>query len=86
MKIHTEKGDHCPICTRLILYPNVWVRFHVKYNPEMVVLACRYCNYVEKCLRCELPTPFSIRSGHRPWRKSRTECVVDFMERFGVKY
>jgi len=86
MKILCETGDICPICYRMITGNNCWVRFHVKYKPEMVVLACKYCNFIELCLRLRLPVPFSKRSPYNPLRKSRAERVVDYMARFGVEY
>jgi len=49
--IKTEKGDICPICQQPIRSPNFWVKYHISYNPELIILACRYCNYTEWCLR-----------------------------------
>lgn len=29
----------------------MWVRYHVRYTPPIVVLACKYCNFTEWGLR-----------------------------------
>jgi len=86
MKIQTKKGDKCTICRRNIVPPNCWVRYHIKYSPEMVILACRHCNYIEKCLRTGIPVPFNRRSVYNFNRLSRAECVIDFMRKFDVTY
>lgn len=51
MIIKTNKNDRCPICDFFITPPNCWVKYHVRYNKEISILACKYCNYTEYCLR-----------------------------------
>lgn len=78
MRITLKKGDKCPICRYIIRKPNCWVRFHVKYNPPIVILACKYCNFAEFGLRTgEYLTP---RALHRTWE------VSSYMRRFGVVF
>jgi len=86
VKIKTKKGDKCPICTRLIIFPNVWVRFHVTYNPEIQLLACKYCNYVEYALRTGKPIPFVKENPYNKFRLTRALRVVQFMGRFNIFY
>lgn len=86
MRIPIKKGDICPICTRKIVKPNVWVRFHVKYFPEIVILACKYCNLIENCLRNGKPIPFLKRNDFTPNRLSRAEKVVQYMGKFNIIY
>lgn len=47
------KKDFCPICGYKIVAPNVWVTYHIRYNPPLTILACKYCNYTEFLLRNE---------------------------------
>lgn len=86
MKIPLKKGDICPICTRIIKKPNSWVGFHVRYSPEIRILACRQCNWVEKCLRTGLPVPFFTRSPFAPNTFTRAERVIQFMGKFNIFY
>jgi len=30
---------------------NYWVVYHIRYNPPLVIVACRYCNYTEWAIR-----------------------------------
>jgi endogenous inhibitor of DNA gyrase (YacG/DUF329 family) len=86
MIIPLKKADKCPICSRKIVRPNSWVRFHIKYQPEMVILACKYCNLIEKDMRCGTPVHFLKRNPYRPNRLSRAELVISYMQKFGVTY
>lgn len=45
------KTGLCPICWRKPLPPNIWVKYHISYKPEMCILACKNCNWIEKLLR-----------------------------------
>jgi len=51
LNIKTKKGDICPVCEQRIKKPNFWVRYHIAYQPNMCILACRYCNYTEYAIR-----------------------------------
>lgn len=77
--IKTEKGDRCPICKYTIVGENCWVRFHIKYKPNILILACKYCNYGE----------YLLRVGHTgfisPEIAKRSESICTFMARFGVQ-
>lgn len=41
----------CPICEIKPNKKNIFVRYHVRYRPEICIMACKYCNYGEKYLR-----------------------------------
>lgn len=75
LKIPLNKGDKCPICDKLIIKPNTWVKYHISYNPEMVILACKYCNYTEYCLR-------TGQKGGRSLSKLRVARVIQLQGRF----
>lgn len=47
----TQKTEKCVICGLTIVPPNSWLRYHIKYNPPIVIMACKYCNYTEFCIR-----------------------------------
>jgi len=67
----------CPVCEIKILPPNSWVRFHVKYAPPIEIFACKYCNYVEFCLR----------TGKIDWcrdDRARIFAVREYMLKFGI--
>jgi len=65
----------CPICFLPIRTPNRFVRFHVRYGPHpIVVLACSYCNLVERQLSRKLNVVDSVRALH----------VSTFMRRFDI--
>lgn len=51
MKIPRKKGDTCPICLCRVGPSNPWVKYHVSYRPRIEILACKYCNWVENCMR-----------------------------------
>lgn len=46
-----KKKRRCPICGRRF---KRYVRYHVSYSPEFVIMACRRCNQVEWKLRHNL--------------------------------
>lgn len=77
--IKKGKKDKCPICLKQINNKNRWVRFHVRYNPQIVVIACKWCNFTEWVLRNNIE--------HRnygvitPYRINR---VIQFQNKFGV--
>lgn len=77
MKIKTKKGDICPICRKKILSPNCWVIYHINYEPQKTILACKYCNYTEYCLRNSL-------QGGRALSKIRVQRVINFQNKFNV--
>jgi len=75
MIVKLKKGDKCPICDYKILAPNCWVRFHVKYDPPIVILACKYCNYVEYCRR----------NGYKyPMNYGRNSKLISYMSKFSI--
>lgn len=49
--VKREKQDKCPICQIGLYGQNFWVRFHIRYEPPLVILACRFCNYTEWAIR-----------------------------------
>jgi len=78
MKIPLNKGDICPICIKKIVKPNTWVRFHIKYKPEMQILACKYCNYTEFCLRTGI-------KGSKALSKIRVNRVLFYLKKFDIE-
>lgn len=77
MTIKTEKNDVCPICHYQIISPNCWVRYHISYKPEMVILSCKYCNMSEYFLRNNIKRD-------TPKFNSRWRSVLLFQKKFGV--
>jgi len=77
MLIKQEKGDVCPVCHYQIIAPNCWVRYHISYKPQMVILACKYCNFVEYKLRNGI-------SGYGSKFNSRWKQVVLYHSKFGI--
>jgi len=65
----------CTICRFPVHLPNRLVRYHIKYDPPLVILACSYCNYVE----------FSLRNHLDVKDPNRAVCVRRYMLKFGVK-
>jgi len=76
MKIQIQKNDVCPICSRKITKKNCWVRYHVSYSPQLVVLACKYCNFAE----------YGLRTGAYLTRRAvtREPFVLAFKARFNL--
>jgi len=72
-----RKKNKCPICRYFIVAPNVWVRYHVSYDPQIVIMACKYCNYVENCLRNNKPVSLS--------QYGRIEKVINYHKKLGFK-
>jgi len=79
MKIKRVKNDTCPICRKPIKGDNTWVRYHIRYEPELVILACKYCNFVEYSLRNNIPIPPQAINMHR------INKVIALHSRFGVQ-
>ncbi|MEN9919430.1 MAG: hypothetical protein RL662_1866 [Bacteroidota bacterium] len=74
MIIPLNKGDQCPVCFMKIIKPNCWVRYHISYEPQMQILACKYCNYTEYCLR-------TSTKGSKAMSKKRVERVIKYQNR-----
>jgi len=66
----------------------VWVRFHVRYGERpIVILACKYCNWLEMVLRTKAYDrlgAFEKRSPYQPHRPSRQEMLISYMKKFGI--
>jgi len=75
-KAKTQKS-RCPICLLGVFSPNTWVKYHIRYDPPIVIMACKYCNYVE----------WAMRNGHSlPARHEyRSRQIVALHQRMGVK-
>lgn len=82
-KRHDTK-QKCPICYNLVIKPNVWVKYHIRYSDpisqtgEITIIACKFCNFTEFCLRN------SIITKHKSVL-SRIDKVIAFHKRFGIK-
>jgi hypothetical protein len=79
MKIKKSKGDKCPICQKNITGENCWIRYHIRYNPPLVILACKYCNFIEYALRTNTP----IKGGS--FNMHRIKKVISFHSSFNFK-
>jgi len=82
------KKNFCPICGRSIRAPNCWVRFHVRYGRRpIVILACKYCNWLEMILRTKSyagAAAFFLRSPYAPQRWSRAEMLLYYLKKFDI--
>jgi hypothetical protein len=85
IQIH-NKTEKCPICYRQITTKNPWIKFHIKYEPELVIMACKNCNFVEYALRNNLKVPFLLRNPYKPLKPSRAEMVARFLRKFDIIY
>jgi len=66
----------CPICRLKIKKPNKWVRFHIRYGKHpIVILACKYCNYIE----------WQLRTKKDIVDTTRAYMVANYMLRYGIK-
>lgn len=41
----------CPVCNLPVFLPNRLVKWHVRYKPPIVILGCKYCNWIEFLIR-----------------------------------
>lgn len=80
LKIPKNKGERCPICNFVIKKPNNWVKYHISYKPEMCVLACKYCNYVEYGLRTQ-KVDYRTKGA---FSKKRVDRVIKYQKKFGI--
>jgi len=69
------RRPQCPICLRPVRRPNMLLRYHVRYEPPIVILACRYCNYVE----------YLLRNKKSVVDATRAFLVTRYMLRFGIQ-
>lgn len=85
-KIITQKKILCPICRSKITKINPMVKYHVRYEPPLVIFACKFCNFTEYALRNNLNLPFCafVRNRYKDNAKSRAEKVIAFHEKIGV--
>jgi hypothetical protein len=67
----------CPICGYKITRSNALVVYHIRYDPPLVILACKYCNYTEMLLRNNKVIPRGLLK--------RAEKVLSLNARLGVK-
>lgn len=76
--IKIQKGERCPICRLKMARPNAWVKFHIKYRPEMTILACKFCNFTEWALRNQIPLKSRAV-------RSRIPAMVLYMKKFDIQ-
>jgi len=73
----TKKSDHvCPVCGEKVLPPNEWVRFHIRYEPPLVVLACSYCNFAEYIFRTLRQKHLKLNEVLTPERYKRMQTFM----------
>jgi len=71
-----KKRGKCPICLVPPRRPNRFVRYHVRYGKRpIVILACKFCNYVE----------YQLRNGLDIVDTSRAYAVSSYMLQFGIR-
>jgi len=75
-----KKGDICPICEMELKKPNYWVRYHVSYEPNLVILACRYCNYTEWALRNKVVVRLRCATPNRIYRVLNLHRKFDILK------
>jgi len=80
MKIFKKNGDICPICKQFIRKNNFWVKYHIRYNPEICIVACKYCNFTEFLLRN--PSKIDRPRCATPWRVDK---VIAYHQKFGIE-
>lgn len=78
MNIKQTKFDKCVICFRRVYKPNILLKYHIRYNPPLIIIACKYCNYAEKALR----TGYLERCGFQT--RTRFYRVSLFHKRFKI--
>lgn len=69
----------CPICQKSIVPPNEWVKYHIRYSPPLVIMGCKYCNFIEYQLRNNLPFKRGYADMHR------IKKVIGLHSSFGIK-
>ena len=80
MAKNTKKTqDKCPICQKTIIPPNTWLKYHVRYDPPIMLMACKYCNFIEFSLRTNKPIPPLMANMHR------INKVIALHSSFGIK-
>jgi len=80
LKIKKTKKDVCPICKKQLSAKNRWVKYHVSYKPEIMILACKWCNFTEWVLRNNIKNRnYGVLTPHR------VQSVIDYQEKFGVQ-
>lgn len=68
----------CPICMLTIrkVLGNRLVEYHIRYEKPIVILACKFCNYVE----------FQLRNKIEPRDTYREKMVRAFHKKFGISF
>jgi len=78
----------CPICGVKITKVNPLVRYHLRYKPPLVILACKFCNFTEFALRNDLKLPkCAYGSFFYPQKDTRTRAakVLLFHNKLGLQ-
>lgn len=77
-KIKIPTNSVCPICRRKVTNKNMWVRYHVRYNPVIEIYACKWCNFTEFLLRN------NIHRTSPNITPERIEKVINYQKKFGI--
>lgn len=67
----------CPICYQKPVAKNNWVIYHISYSPVQVIMACKYCNWVENLLRTKKVIPLK--------QYERSKLVQKYHLKFNIK-
>ena len=67
----------CPICWIKPVAKNIWVIYHISYSPPQVIMACKYCNWIENRLRNNEVIPLN--------QFSRSKLIKKYHLKFNIK-
>ena len=73
-----QKYDVCPICKKKVQKPNTWVVYHVRYDPPITIIACKFCNFAEWALRNDV----DIR--YNRFTNMRVPYVINLQKKFNI--
>jgi len=82
-----EKRGKCPICSSKTTAKNPLVVYHIRYNPPLVILACKFCNFTEYALRNNYPLPRCAIQINKYKIESipRAKKVILYHNKLGIK-
>jgi len=78
-EVKKELDSYCPICLLKVKKPNNWVNYHIRYDPPLVIKACKFCNFTEFALRNKLNVSYN------KYTLKRIPYVVAYQKKFGIQ-
>jgi len=86
-KKNLTKKEICPICNTKVRKPNEFVKYHLRYSPELTIMACKYCNFTEYALRNNKPLPpcgYAVK--YKAYDQlTRASKIIRFHNKLGLK-